>query len=113
MAIKVLTNAKLWLDAWDLSGDLNKIAMQYGADLQDATTFANQGGKARKGGLKSTSLALEGYWSGGIDLVDEVLFGKVGAVSVPVTVADGLGAAGDPGFSFLAGIAQYTPGASS
>jgi len=111
MAIKVLTNARLWLDAWDLSGDLNKIAMQYGADLQDATTFGNLGGKARKGGLKSTSLALEGFWSGGVDLVDEVLWGKVGTVSVPITISD-TGVAGDPGsFSFLAGLAQYTPGA--
>lgn len=111
MAIKVLSNAKLWLDAWDLSGDLNKIAMEYGVDLQDATTFANQGGKARKGGLKSTSLALEGFWNGGVDQVDEVLWGKVGAVSVPITVADGTGLAGDPAFSFLAGLAQYVPGA--
>ena len=111
MAIKVLTNAKLWLDAWDLSGDVNKIALQYGVDLQYATTFATPGAKARKGGLRSTSLALEGFWSGGVDLVDEVLFGKVGAVSVPLTVSD-TGVAGDPGtFSFLAGVAQYTPGA--
>src|SRR5207247_306814 len=92
--------------------DLNKIAMQYGAELQEATTFANQGAKARKGGLKSTSLALEGYWSGGTDLVDEVLFAKVGVSSVPITVADGTGLAGDPAFSFLAAIGQYTPGAS-
>jgi len=112
MPPKVLTNARLWLDAFDLSGDLNKIALQYGAELQDATTFANQGGKARKGGLKSTSLALEGLWSGGVDQVDEVLFGKIGVVGVPITVSD-TGIAGDPGsFSFLAGAAQYTPGAS-
>jgi hypothetical protein len=112
MPPKVLTNAKLWVDAWDLSGDVNKIALDYGAELQDATTFGHQGGKARKGGLKNTSLALEGFWSEGPDLVDEVLFGKVGLVDVPITVADSLGAAGDPAFSFLAGIAQYSPGAS-
>lgn len=110
MPPKVLTNAKLWLDAFDLSGDVNKIAMQYGAELQEATSFGHQGGKARKGGLKSTSLALEGFWSGGTDFVDEVLFNRIGLVDVPVTVSD-TGIAGDPGsFSFLAGLAQYTPG---
>lgn len=112
MATKVFTNAKLWLDAWDLSGDMNKIALGYSADLQDATTFGHAGGKARKGGLKGLSLALEGLWSGGTDLVDEVLFGKVGAVDVPITVADGSGVAGDPAFSFLAAVGQYSPGAS-
>lgn len=112
MAIKVLTNARLWLDAWDLSGDLNKIALQYGAELQEATTFAHQGGKARKGGLKNTALALEGFWNGGVDAVDEVLFSKIGVVGMPVTVGD-TGVAGDPAFSFLAGVAQYTPGATA
>lgn len=112
MAIQVLTQAKLWVDAWDLSGDMNKIAMNYGAELQDATTFGNQGGKARKGGLKSTALALEGFWSGGTDLVDEVLWNRIGLVSVPLTLSPGAGLAGDPAFSFLAGFAQYTPGAS-
>ncbi len=111
MAIQVLTQAKLWVDAWDLSGDMNKIAMGYGADLLDATSFAGGGGKARKGGLKSTSLALEGFWSGGTDLVDEVLFNRIGLASVPVTLSPGAGLAGDPAFSFLAGFAQYKPGA--
>jgi len=111
MPPKVLTNARIWLDAFDLSGDVNKIALQYGTELQDATTFGNQGGKARKGSLKSTSLALEGFWDGAVDEVDEVLFGKIGVVDVPITVSD-TGVAGDPGsFSFLAGLAQYTPGA--
>jgi hypothetical protein len=111
MAIQVFTQAKLWADAWDLSGDMNKIALNYGVELQDATTFLGAGGKARKGGLKSTSLALEGFWSGGVDLVDEVLWNRIGLVSVPVTLSPGAGLAGDPAYSFLAGFATYAPGA--
>lgn len=112
MPPSVLTDARLYLDAWDLSGDINKIAVQYGTELQDATTFLNQGGKARKGGLETMSLALEGFWDGGIDLADEVLFQRIGLVDVPVTVAPSKALEGDPAFSFLAGFASYAPGAS-
>lgn len=112
MPPQVLTDARIWVDAWHLSGDMNKLALNYSAELQEATTFLNSGGKARKGGLKTTALALEGYWSGGTDLVDEVLFGKVGLVGIPITIAPSTGLAGDDAFSFLAGVASYSPGAS-
>jgi hypothetical protein len=112
MATQVLTNARLWVDAFDFSGDVNKIALNYSADLLDATAFLTPGGKARKGGLKDATLAAEGFWNGGADQVDEVLFGKIGLVSVPVTSAPTIGLAGDPAFSFRAGFASYTPGAS-
>jgi len=111
MPPQVLTNARLFLDAWDLTGDLNKIALNYAAELQDATTFATGGGKARKGGLKDTTLAAEGFWSGGTDLVDEVLFGKVGLVSIPITIVPSSGVDGDTAFAFRAGVASYVPGA--
>jgi hypothetical protein len=111
MAIQVFTDARLFLDAWNLSGDMNKIALNYSAELQDATTFLNSGAKARKGGLKDSTLALEGFWSSGVDQVDDVLFTKVGLTSVPVTVVPSTGLAGDPAFSFLAGFASYAPGA--
>jgi hypothetical protein len=106
-----LTDARLWMDAWNLSGDLNKIALQYGAELQDATTFLNAA-RARRAGLKDVALALEGFWNGGVDQVDEVLFNRIGVADVPVTVVPSAGAVGDIGFSFRAALGQYAPGAS-
>lgn len=111
MPPSVLTDARLWLDAWNLSGDLNKIAVGYGAEQQDATTFLNAA-RARRAGLKNVALALEGFWQAGADQVDEVLFNKIGAVDVPITVVPSAGAVGDLGFSFLAALGQYAPGAS-
>lgn len=109
MAPYVLTNSKLWLAEFDLSGDLNAIAIDYKAELKDDTTFG-QGTRIRKGGLKVVTVDGEGFWNGGIGAIDDVLFAKVGVADVPLTIAPETGAEGQPGFGLLAIVGDYAPG---
>ena len=73
MAIQVLRDAKLYTAEFDLSGDMNAIALNYAAELQEDTAFGDTT-RSRAGGLKTISFTADGFWSGGDGLVDEVLF---------------------------------------
>jgi len=104
MGTQVLTKLKLYIDGWDLSGDMRAIALNYGAETPDATTF-NATSRARDGGLKTLAFEHEGLWNGGTDLADEVLFNRIGLADVPVTIAPqqtalAAGTEGESGFFF-------------
>lgn len=107
MAVHVLTDAKLWLNKYDLSGDHSALSLGYAADAQDFTAFG-QTTRVRKGGLRSVSLSGNGFWSGGTGLVDDVLFGNVGVSDSPVSIALQGGAVGDPAYLFRAYQGSYS-----
>jgi hypothetical protein len=111
MASYVLTNARLWVAQFDLSGDLNAIALASGADAKDATTFG-VGSRVRRGGIKTVDLQCEGYYQAGTDLVDDVLFARIGTPTLPVACAPTGGADGEPAYLFLAELARYQLGGS-
>ncbi len=108
MATQVLTNAKVWLDSYDLSGDLNAVAIELGVDQQEATTFGNDT-KITKPGLKSVKASLAGLINLGAGFSEEFLSSKIALADVPMSVGPTTGAEGEPGFSFLSGIAAFTP----
>lgn len=110
MAPYILANAKLWLAEFDLSGDMNAIAVDYKAELVDDTTFGSGGTRVRKGGLKVVTVDGEGYWNGGAGGVDDALFAKVGVANVPLTIAPESGGEGQPGNGMLAIVGDYSPG---
>ena len=84
MAPLVLVNATPYVAGYDFTGDSNKLTL--GATLADldTTTFANTGWKARTGGLKDSSLHLEGFWSGPQDAES---FPALGTVDQAMTVS--------------------------
>lgn len=110
MATHVLTDAKLWVHKWDMSADHNAVNLLYAAEPQDVTTFG-QSTRKRAGGLKTVNLTGEGLWSGGTDLVDEALFGRIGVADTPVSIALEGGDEGEAAYLFRALKAKYTPGA--
>ena len=110
MVEQVLTQCKLWVDGWDLSGDMRALALNYAAELKDNTTFGMTT-RSRAGGLKLVDIQHEGLWSGGADLVDEVLFNRIGLSDVPVSIGVETGAEGEVGYSFLSTFGEYAPGA--
>lgn len=108
MATQVLTNAKVWLDSYDLSSDLNAVAIEQGADQQEATTFGNDT-KISKPGLKTVKASLSGLINLGPLLSEEFLSSKIALADVPLSVGPTTGLEGEPGFSFLSSIASFTP----
>jgi hypothetical protein len=110
MSSFVLTNSKLWLAQFDLSGDLSQMALKSGADAKDATTFG-QTTRVRKGGLRSVMMQHEGFVNTGTNLADEVLFNRIGTGLLPATISPTGGVEGDPAYSFLSELSRYEPGA--
>ena len=108
MATQVLTNAKVWLDSMDLTGDLNAVAIEQSVDMQEATTFGSDT-KLSKPGMRSVKASLSGLINLGAGFSEEFLSSKIGLVDVPMSVGPMTGAEGEPGFSFLSSIASFNP----
>jgi hypothetical protein len=110
MAVQVLKDAKLWLAGYDLSGDMNALALTYGAELQDDTVLGDDT-RSHMGGLKTLTFQHEGFWSGGTDAVDEVLFTRIGVANEVMTVGPETGADGEIAFTTPIVEGEYSPGA--
>lgn len=112
MATQVLTDAKLYVGEYDLSGDHVSVALSYSAEMLDATTFG-QTTRIHAGGLKNVSLSGEGFWNGGDDELDDALFAKIGVADVPVTVVPAGETLANPAYLFRAVYGSYAPGATA
>lgn len=111
MASQILQDAKLYVASFDMSGDMNALALEYSAEMRDATTFGNDT-RINKGGLKSIVGSAEGFWdSDGTDGPDDVFFSRIGTQNVPVTVCPTDGSDGERAFIFRALHSEYSPGA--
>lgn len=109
MTEQVLTNAKVIIDGFDMSGSMNAIALDYGAEIKDKTTFGDAS-RRKVAGLKSLTWNHEGYWRGGDDDVDDVLFSRVGKTVAMTIAADGIEEE-DPVFINNVVLSNYNPGA--
>lgn len=109
MATRILKNCKLWVAGYNLSGDVNAMALNVGAELQDGTTFADNTRK-RVGGLKTLTYQHEGFFqANGTDGPDDVLYSRIGTADVPQTIGVTDGAAGEPAYFFRSIAGEYTP----
>lgn len=106
MAVEVLTDAKVWLAEFDISGKLNAVSLQYGAEMVDDTVFGDDT-RSRAGGLKTVALGVEGYFDGAD--VDPALFGEIGVADNPVTVAH-VSTIGNIAYLFKSIAGDYSPG---
>lgn len=111
MAAKVWTDVRLFWDAYNLSGDINALALNYGAELQDATVLLDAS-RRRRAGLKTLAFQHEGFVNLGADQIDDVLFNDIAVANVPMTICPHNSAAeGELAFFFQGLAGQYTPGA--
>lgn len=110
MAKTVIKGAKLYLDGYDVSGDHNAVAFNYGAELKDSTAIGDLTHK-REGGLKTFSAAHAGMWEGGTAKIDEILSSRVGLTNVVTTLCPTTGIEGEPAFFATVAEASYVPGA--
>ena len=111
MASLVLSGAKLFMGAYELSGDVNALALKYGAETKDNTPI-NAATRTRAPGLKDFSFQHEGFWNGGAGAVDDALFNSVlGVNNVPMTIGPLTGAEGELAYFGQVDAGEYAPGA--
>lgn len=114
MATVIYKNARLYVDGFELSGDVNQVGLDYSAEMLDATVMGDSTRK-HKGGLKDVRLTAHGFVQYGTWLVDSTLFGQSGAddkvVSVyPDGVTEGSTGGAGRGYAFKAVQTSYTKG---
>jgi hypothetical protein len=85
MPSQVITNVRLIVDGRDLSGQLNAVAIEYGADALESTTFGS-GTRTHQGGLKTTAMSHQGYWAAADDAH---VFARVGPQATVTVGPDG------------------------
>jgi hypothetical protein len=110
MATQTLTNCKIYVAGFDLSGDLNAVALDYGADMLDGTTFG-QTTRINVGGLKTTVAKCEGLYDvDGTDEPDDVIYSRIGTANVPVSICPTTGAVGEVAYLFRSVHTEYSVG---
>ena len=86
MAITALTDAKIYADQYDLSGDHNEIALEIGVREKANTVFGHTA-ESVTGALGFVDLVGKGYVTFGADLVHDALHSNIDAANLPVTIA--------------------------
>lgn len=112
MAAQILSNAKLWVQGFDWTGDVNALALKYGADAKENTVLG-AGTRTRLAGLQFFSFAHRGFWNGGNNNVDDAIWNSVFAVNDAIMSIDpaGSGVEGDLAYTGQCELVDYKPGA--
>jgi len=111
MAEYVLTDCKFYFNEYNLSGDMNALALNYSADMQENTSFSKDTHQFL-GGLKSVTLGHEGYFSAGTDEVDPTLFTNIATANSVISIGPTDGADGEVAYTMQSILSEYSPGAS-
>lgn len=85
MAPLAFIGVRLFVDGYDIAGDFSDLALNYGSESLDATTFG-QTTRVHQGGLRIASLSGKGYLNLGTCTSDQVLFSNIGGPIVLATV---------------------------
>ena len=95
----VLTNQKIYVDGYNLTGTTNALALEYGAELKDCTVLGDDT-RVNKGGLKTVQLQVSGFYDA--DVNDENLYVKLGVADNPISIAAEGTTVGDVAYFFKA-----------
>jgi|TARA_R110002020_G_scaffold208543_12_gene414349 hypothetical protein len=111
MATIIYKDAKVLYGGRDLSADHNELSIEYASEMLDVTTFGDST-RINKGGLSTASVSGTGFWNGGTNNADSLLFGLVGDDVEPLTVfGDGITeGAVSGGYSMKAVVENYNIG---
>jgi hypothetical protein len=102
----ILTDCKIIVGGYNLSGYHNSISMEFGPEMLDDTRFGTTGTRSFKPGLKNFSVTGGGFWDYDID---EVLYNKIGAVREVLSLAHEGNVEGDRAFATRAVSGTYNP----
>jgi len=105
MSSYVLKDADIRYNGLDITGILNQVTIEYGAELQDRTTL-NSATRQRLAGLLDAKVNCNGFWD---DDFDSELFASIGrTANGVVSIAPNNAEIGARGFTMLAQSATYT-----
>jgi hypothetical protein len=106
MSTQVLTNCRLHLGGYELSGISNSIGIDYGAEMKDDTVFGTAGTRSNKPGLKTVKINGHGFWDADYD---EALYNRIGAAREVASLTPEGQTVGDRAF-FTRGVnGAYNP----
>lgn len=105
----VIVNAKIIVGGLNLSGVSSSLALAYGAEMLDNTTFQPVGkgsNRSYQAGLKTVGITAQMFWD---TIKDQTLFGRIGVAEEVVTVADVGETEGDRVFMVKGVHGTYNP----
>lgn len=110
MAVKVLTNALVTVNAIDLSTKSNSVTVNYEVDSVEVTAFGD-GGHKFTGGLQNNSVDIEFMQDFAASLTEATIFPLVGTTTTLVLRADsGVVSVTNPTYTITgAFLAAHTP----
>lgn len=82
-----LIDPTVWIGGYDMTGDLNQMSMNVGAEELDTTVFGLGGFRRRIAGLKTVAADFGGFWQAGTGTVDPTVFTDLAVVDRVLTVA--------------------------
>lgn len=111
MAPRILKNCKCYLGGYNISGDLNQMALDYKAEIKEITTF-NDSSKRRMAGLLDLNAKLQGYWQAADSPagIDKIMWDEFSLTEDILTICPTDGSAGETAFFSKILMAQYSPG---
>lgn len=111
MAGQVLKSTGIWMDGYNLSGQSRGLALDYGAELKDATTFG-QTTRINFPGPKHSRIEVRGLWdaSGTNGAPERPIFDNIQTEGTIFSVA-AVDTEGTPAYTMQAAQARYQMGA--
>lgn len=97
MAVFALTNAEIYVDSHDFTGDSNEVSLSVEADALDKTNMRSGGSREYAMGVKSSTLTAAGFAQFGTDTTEEWQWANFGSTGKVVTVG-GVETEGQPAY---------------
>jgi hypothetical protein len=88
MAKFVFNDGKVFSDGYDLSSHITSVNLEINAEELDATTINSGGFREKLGGLKDSTLTMDGFYEAGSNKPDALLGASVGNELIVTTVPD-------------------------
>lgn len=107
----IVKNARVFVDGYDMSGDLNQAAIDAGAEEQDDTRFNDTTRAVASGGLKTFAWSVGGFWKAGSTGPDAIAYGRLGSTAV-TTLSPSTAGAGSVAYLWQGRPANYELGGS-
>lgn len=110
MARIVLTNAKITINAVNLSDHIASVTLSTSNDVVDTTGFSSTAARARVAGLSDNSLTLEFHQDYATSNVEATIYPLIGTTTtVVVTPVDTTVSGTNPSYTFTALVAEWQP----
>lgn len=105
MATLALTDAFVHVAGYDFTGDTNDVMLTGDGEAKDTTTFGSAGWRESVLGLKSSAMAVKGFWqSASVNAVDPQAFDQLGTANQVVTVGD---SNAEGGVAYIAQLGKF------